>query len=78
MEDGGLNVHEQNMNTRHVGSQDPARIGREGGWGSALTGAHATVLDIHNMLIQWRDTPEWKAIDGKGIRRFVWEPRLCF
>jgi hypothetical protein len=59
-------------------SRAPARIGREGGLtgGSALTSTHATVLDSHNALIQWRDTPEWKAIDGKDIRRFVWEPRL--
>src|SRR5262245_8711379 len=33
----------------------------------------AQVLDIHNALDSWRDTPEWKAIDEKGVRRFVWD-----
>src|SRR5262249_33358144 len=33
----------------------------------------AQVLDIRNALDSWRDTPEWKAIDEKGVRRFVWD-----
>jgi hypothetical protein len=35
------------------------------------TSAH--VLDIQNALAHWRGTSEWKGIDEKGIRRFVWE-----
>jgi hypothetical protein len=33
----------------------------------------AHVLDMHNALAHWRDTPEWKAIDEKGVRRFDWD-----
>src|SRR5438105_4110846 len=34
----------------------------------------ARVLDMHNALYHWRNTPEWKAIDEMGVRRFVCEP----
>ncbi|MGA8616430.1 MAG: hypothetical protein WB760_32995 [Xanthobacteraceae bacterium] len=34
----------------------------------------ARVLDMHNAFYHWRNTPEWKAIDGMGVRRFVCEP----
>jgi hypothetical protein len=34
---------------------------------------HAYVLDIHNALAHWRDTPEWKAIDKMGVKWFVWD-----
>ena len=30
------------------------------------------VLDIHNALVHWRDTSEWKALTEQGIRRFCW------
>src|ERR1700730_585387 len=33
----------------------------------------AHVLDMHNALAHWRDTPEWKAIDDIGVRHFVWD-----
>ena len=36
-------------------------------------GTRARVLDIHNALVHWRDTPEWKTIDERGVRRFVWD-----
>jgi hypothetical protein len=35
--------------------------------------ASARLLDMHNALLHWRDTPEWKAIDAQGVRRFVWD-----
>jgi hypothetical protein len=34
---------------------------------------HAQVLDIHNALERWHETSEWKAIDERGVRRFVWD-----
>jgi hypothetical protein len=33
----------------------------------------AHVLDMHNALAHWSDTPEWKAIDDQGVRHFVWD-----
>jgi len=33
----------------------------------------AHVLDIHNALAHWRDTPQWKAWEAPGIRRFLWD-----
>ena len=33
----------------------------------------ARVLDIHNALTHWHDSPGWKAIDKEGIKRFVWD-----
>lgn len=35
--------------------------------------AKAQVLDIHNALIQLRDTSAWDAITKKGIRLFEWD-----
>ena len=34
----------------------------------------AHVLDIHNMLVRWQDTPEWKALDQQGVRTITWAP----
>ena len=31
-------------------------------------GARAHVLDVHNSLEHWRNTPEWKAINENGLR----------
>ena len=31
------------------------------------------VLDIHNALIHWGGTPEWKQLTEQGIRYFNWE-----
>jgi hypothetical protein len=33
----------------------------------------AYVLDIHNALAHWHDTPEWKDIDQIGVRAFAWD-----
>lgn len=33
----------------------------------------AYVLDIHNALAHWHDTPEWKSIDQIGVRAFAWD-----
>jgi hypothetical protein len=33
----------------------------------------AHVLDIHNALVHWHDSPGWKALDEQGIKRFVWD-----
>jgi hypothetical protein len=38
------------------------------------TDLRAQLLDIHNALIVWRDTPAWKATVEKGFRRYVWQP----
>jgi hypothetical protein len=32
----------------------------------------AQLLDVHNMLVFSRHTPEWKAIDAQGIRAVMW------
>src|SRR5207247_2078928 len=32
----------------------------------------AHVLDVHNMLVKCRDTPEWKALDQQGVRIVTW------
>lgn len=37
------------------------------------TDGKAQVLDIHNALIQLRDTSAWDAITKKGIRLFKWD-----
>ena len=37
------------------------------------TDAKAQILDIHNALIQLRDTSTWDAITKKGIRIFEWD-----
>jgi hypothetical protein len=34
----------------------------------------ATVLDIHNALFHWQNTPEWNDLNEKGVRRVVCEP----
>jgi hypothetical protein len=34
---------------------------------------HAHVLDMQNALVHWRNTPEWKALDERGIRTFLWD-----
>jgi hypothetical protein len=39
----------------------------------AAEATRAHVLDMHNALAHWRDTPEWKAIDDIGVRHFVWD-----
>ena len=33
----------------------------------------AHILDIHNALVHWRTTGEWKSIDERGVRQFVWD-----
>jgi hypothetical protein len=33
----------------------------------------AHVLDMQNALVHWRNTPEWKALEERGIRTFVWD-----
>src|SRR5262249_25846898 len=33
----------------------------------------AQVLDIHNALAHWHDTPGWKEINEQGVRLFVWD-----
>ena len=33
----------------------------------------ARVLDICNALSHWHHTSEWKAIDERGVRHFVWD-----
>ena len=33
----------------------------------------AHILDIHNGLVHWRDTPSWKALAERGIRTFSWD-----
>jgi hypothetical protein len=33
----------------------------------------AHVLDIHNGLVHWHDTPHWKALAEQGIRTFSWD-----
>jgi hypothetical protein len=35
--------------------------------------ARAHILDIHNALVHWRESGEWKAIEERGVRRFVWD-----
>jgi hypothetical protein len=37
---------------------------------SGPTRAH--ILDIHNMLVHSRHTPDWKAIEAQGVRTIVW------
>ncbi|MFX8797669.1 hypothetical protein ABTM57_20325, partial [Acinetobacter baumannii] len=27
----------------------------------------------HNALVHWRTTGEWKSIDERGVRQFVWD-----
>ena len=34
----------------------------------------ARLLDLHNSLSFWHDTPEWKALDERGIRSFTCVP----
>jgi len=34
---------------------------------------HAQVLDIHNALVHFRDTPQWKTIKDKGVRIYEWQ-----
>jgi len=34
-------------------------------------GRRAQLLDIHNALAHWRDTPEWRGLEEQGLRRFV-------
>jgi hypothetical protein len=34
----------------------------------------AHVLDIHNMLVHYQHTPEWKAVDEQGVRTITWAP----
>jgi hypothetical protein len=36
--------------------------------------ARAYVLDIHNMLACWQQTPEWKALHEQGVRMLTWAP----
>ena len=36
--------------------------------------ARARLLDLHNSLNFWHDTPEWKALDERGIRSFTCLP----
>ncbi len=35
---------------------------------------HSQTLDIHNMLVHLRNTPNWKAIKDKGLRVYIWQP----
>jgi hypothetical protein len=30
---------------------------------------HASLLDMHNALFHWRDTPEWNALNKQGVVR---------
>jgi hypothetical protein len=39
--------------------------------GNAPGRAH--VLDMQNALVHWRNTPDWKEVDERGIRTFVWD-----
>lgn len=41
------------------------------GTNSQDTRAH--FLDVHNALVQLRDTPAWEEIKGKGLRLYVWD-----
>jgi hypothetical protein len=36
--------------------------------------ARAQVLDVHNMLAHFRHTPEWRALDERGVRSVMWAP----
>ena len=31
------------------------------------------LLDIHNQLVHFRETPEWRAIKAKGLRLYEWD-----
>lgn len=33
----------------------------------------AQVLDVHNALVHLHDKPEWKAIEGAGVRLYTWQ-----
>lgn len=33
----------------------------------------AHILDVHNALVHWQATGEWKSIDERGVRQFVWD-----
>lgn len=35
--------------------------------------AHAQMLDVHNALVHWHDTPMWKALGEQGLRTFTWD-----
>jgi hypothetical protein len=35
--------------------------------------ARAHLLDIHNALVHWRATGDWKTVEEQGIRQFIWD-----